>query len=109
MYLSEDEIQKISRNENDTQGFTELKIPAFDVHHKTIGNGNNKKYIYASTFEFRYHPDHYQLMKYLLVRCSEDPAKYVSFIPFGLSQITTMYKPIDDKLFYRTTSFYLKQ
>ena len=78
----------LKRNIN-WKGLTEIHIPAFDIHHKTIGNGNGKICITTSVYKIKCHPDDSKIMKTLLARCSEHGSNGFSFIPYGFPQITT--------------------
>ena len=87
--LTEEDVTQLSKESKRNKGFAEIHIPAFEIHHKTIGNENGKSHITTSAYEIRCHPDKSKIMKTLLAKCSEDGNTNFSFILYGLSQITT--------------------
>ena len=82
-------MKRLSKDAKTGQGYTEIYFPVFDIHHKTIGNSNEKNRIMTSAYESRCHPDDSRIMKTLLGRCSEDDSNVFSFIAYGLTQTTT--------------------
>ena len=73
---------------DDPQRQNEIFIPAFDIHHKTVGNGNGENRISTTVFDIRYNPKDSSLLKTLMARCSEDTNNELTFIPYELLQIT---------------------
>ena len=69
--------------------YTEIQIPTFDIHSKTIGNDNDRSRIITHTYGVRCHPKDSPIFKNLLTRCSEDPIRSGFFITLGIIQITT--------------------
>ena len=89
VYLTEEDMKWLSKESKTEKGSTEIHIATFDIHHKTIWNGNEKSHIPTSAYEIECHPDDSKIMKTLLARCSEDGNNDFSFIPYGLSHMTT--------------------
>ena len=46
----------------------EVLIPAFGIHHKTIGNGNESNRISTTAFNIRCNPKYSSLLKNLMAR-----------------------------------------
>ena len=57
-----------SENAENPQKQNELIIPAFDIHHKTVDNGNGANRISMTAFGIRCNPKGYSLLKILMVR-----------------------------------------
>ena len=74
---------------SDINDSTEIQIPTFDTHSKTIGNDNDRSRITTHTYRVRCHPNDSPIFKNLLTRCSEDPIRSGFFITLGIIQITT--------------------
>ena len=73
---------------DDPQRQNEILIPAFDIHHKTVGNGNGANRISTTAFDIRCNSKDSSLFKTLMARCSEDTNNEFTFIPYELLQIT---------------------
>ena len=91
VHLNEDEmvamIDNSSDNTDDRLKKNELPIPAFDIHHKTISNGNRSNRISTISFDIRCNPKESSILKILLVRYSDDHNNNFVFIPYGLLQM----------------------
>ena len=51
VYLTEEDMTRLSKESKTNKGFNEICTPVFDIHHKTIGNGNGKSRITSSAYE----------------------------------------------------------
>ena len=76
------EITEAPQNQN------EIIISAFDIHHKTVGNGNGSNIISTTAFDIRCNPKDFSLLKTPMQRFSEDPNNNFTFIPYGILQMT---------------------
>ena len=63
-------------------------ILVFDIHHKTIGNGNESNRISTTSFDIRCNSKDSSLLKKLLTIYSEDHNNNLTFIPDGLLEMT---------------------
>ena len=63
VYLEVTLLSKVSKR---NKGSTEINIPTFDIHHKTIESGNGKSRITTSAYEIRCHPNNSKIMNTLL-------------------------------------------
>ena len=75
---------------DDPQRQNEILIPAFDIHYKTVGNGNRANMIPKTAFDIRCNPKDSSLLKKIMARCSEDLNNEFTFIPYRLLQITNV-------------------
>ena len=77
-----------------TNNSNEIKIPVFDIHSKTIGNGNGRSRIATYAYTFRCHPNKFLVFTSQLARYSDDLTSNLSFIPLRLIQMitTTTYR-----------------
>ena len=57
---------------DDPQRQNEILIPAFDIHYKTVGNGNRANMIPKTAVDIRCNPKDSSLLKKIMARCSED-------------------------------------
>ena len=73
---------------DDPQRQSEILIQVFDIHHKTVGNGNGANRISTTAFGIRYNPKCFSLLKTLMSRYLEDTKNEFTFIPYGLLQMT---------------------
>ena len=77
VHLNDDEMTAMKNTSkestDDQQRKNEILIPAFDIHHKTVGNGNGANRISTTAFDIRCNPKDSSLLKTLMARCSEDP------------------------------------
>ena len=73
---------------DDPQRRNEILIPAFDIYHKTVGNGNGANRVSTIVFDIRCNPKDSSLLKTLMTRCSEDTNNEFTFIPYRLLQMT---------------------
>ena len=89
VYLTEEDMRGLSKESKTEKRSTEINIPTFNIHHKTIGNKNGKSRITTKAYGIRCYPDGSKITKTLLARCSEDGNNDLSFIPHGLSPMTT--------------------
>ena len=91
VHLNEDEmvamIDNSSDNTDDPLKKNELPISAFDIHHKTISNGNRSNRISTTSFDIRCNPKESSILKMLLARFSDDHNNNFAFIPYGLLQM----------------------
>ena len=92
VHLNDDEmtVMKNTSKEStdDPQMQNEILIPAFDIHHKTVGNGNGANMISTTVFDIRCNPKDSSLLKTLMTQCLEDTNNEFAFIPYGLLQMT---------------------
>ena len=92
VHLNEEEMKAMKNTSkeitDDPQRQNEILIPAFDIHHKTVGNGNGANRISTTAFDIRCNPKDSSLLKTLMARCSEDTNNDFTFIPYGLLQMT---------------------
>ena len=101
VHLIEEEMKAMKNTSkestDDPQRQNEILIPAFDIHHKTVGNGNGENrigngnganIISTTAFDIRCNPKDSSLLKTLMTRCSEDTNNEFTFIPYELLQIT---------------------
>ena len=89
VYLSEDDIKTLQTNDENKNEQYEVRIPAFDIHHKIISNGNKSERITTSAYEIYCHPTDSKKIKVLLAKYYVDPKKKFTFIPFGLAQMAS--------------------
>ena len=73
---------------DDPQRQNEIIIPAFDIYHKTVDNGNGANRISTIVFDIRCNPEYSSLLKTLMARFLEDPNNEFTFIPYGFLQMT---------------------
>ena len=92
VYLSEDEIKTLQMKDKNKNGQYEVRISAFYIHHKLIGNEHGSKRITTSSYEIRCHPKDSKILKTLLENCSEDLEKKFDFVPFDRSQMSSNTK-----------------
>ena len=88
-----DEEMTVTKNTSkeitdDPQRQNEILIPAFDIHHKTVGNGNGANRISTIAFDIRCNLKDSSLLKTLMTRCSEDTNNEFTLILYGLLQMT---------------------
>ena len=92
VHLNNEEMTAMKNTNNDITDEphrkNEIVIPALDIHHKTVGNGNGADRISTTAFDIRCNPKDSSLLKTLMARCSEDPNNEFTFIPYGLLQMT---------------------
>ena len=93
IHLNDEEITAMTNTSieitDNPQRQNEILIPAFDIHHKTVGNGNGVNKISTTAFDIRCNPKESFLLKALMTRCSEDSNNEFTYIPYGLLQMTT--------------------
>ena len=77
-------------NTENPQKQNELIIPVFDIHHKTVGNGNGANRISTTAFDTRCNPKDSSLLKSLLARYSEDNNNNFIFISYDILQMTNV-------------------
>ena len=77
-----------SKNAENPQKQNEILIPVFDIHHKTVGNGNGSNRISMIAFDIHCNPKDSSIPKLLMARCSKDSNKDFTFIPYELLQMT---------------------
>ena len=70
VHLNEDESKEISNNlsndADDPLKMSKLHIPAFDIHHNTIGNGNGTHRISITAFDILCNPKDSSLLKTII-------------------------------------------
>ena len=76
VYLTEEDMRGLSKGYKTEKGSTEIHIPAFNIHHKTIGNGNGESRITTSAYGIRCYPDDFKITK----NYSQDALKTVLLI-----------------------------
>ena len=80
--------KKNSNNDTDVPlKRNELRIPAYDIHYKAIGNGKKSYHISTVAFNIRCNPKYSSLLKTLIARCSQNHKNNYTFIPYGFLQM----------------------
>ena len=87
----DDNETKLLMKENTTRDNTtqEIVIPAFDIHHKVFGFGNEKDRIIMTFYKIRTSPTHTVTLKRIICKASHpDNHSIVQLTPYGIQGIT---------------------
>ena len=103
VHLNNDKIAAMTNTDSgDDEKFQKKKkflIPAFDIHHKRVGNGNRSNRISTTVFDIRFNSKYSYFIKTLMTSCSKDYTNNFTFIPYILMQMTS------EKTYIRHTVF----